>query len=76
VITCEPAVNKGKGVGSSRKLGKLAQLMNMPLDVFFEARLFFFRPEVLQTDLYHCRLPDISSLSIFSVFHVFPNSFA
>ncbi|KIM85612.1 hypothetical protein PILCRDRAFT_339430 [Piloderma croceum F 1598] len=36
MITSEAAVNKGKGTGSGRKFGKLAQLMNMPLDVFFE----------------------------------------
>jgi hypothetical protein len=45
MITSEPAVNKGKGAGSGRKFGKLAQLMNMPLDVFFEAGLFFASPE-------------------------------
>jgi len=27
---------KGKGTGKGRNFGKLAQLMNMPLDVFFE----------------------------------------
>lgn len=37
MITSEPVVNKGKGTSSGRKIGKLAQLMNMPLDVFFEA---------------------------------------
>lgn len=31
---------KDKGAGAGRKRGKLAQLMDMPLDVFFEARLF------------------------------------
>lgn len=28
---------KGKGSGKGRHFGKLAQLLNMPLDVFFEA---------------------------------------
>jgi hypothetical protein len=31
---------KGKGTTKGRNFGKLAQLMNMPLDVFFEARVF------------------------------------
>ena len=29
---------KAKGTGNGRNVGKLAQLMGMPLDVFFEVR--------------------------------------
>jgi hypothetical protein len=37
--------NKGKGAVGGRKLGKLAQLMDMPLDIFFEVHTFLPHPE-------------------------------
>jgi len=51
MITSESVESKDKGPGSGRKVGKLAQLMDMPLDVFFEARLASSHPEG-STDLF------------------------
>lgn len=66
---------KPKGTGSGRKLGKLAQLMNMPLDVFFEVHLFTFPWSKLWIlILPHCRLLHIWNLLIFSGFRVFQSS--
>lgn len=38
VVVNKQVETKDKGQGSGRKIGKLAQLMDMPLDVFFEGR--------------------------------------
>jgi hypothetical protein len=43
-VAIKPAKTKTKGAGNGRNLGKLAQLIDMPLDVFFEARLFLGLP--------------------------------
>jgi hypothetical protein len=40
VVPSKQFETKDKGQGGGRKIGKLAQLMDMPLDVFFEGRSF------------------------------------
>lgn len=52
----KPTANKAKnkGVGKGRNFGKLAQLLNMPLDVFFEVcfvRLLPIKLVILMTHL-------------------------
>jgi hypothetical protein len=46
----EPARVKAKGTLNKRNLGKLAQLVDMPLDVFFEAHLFWSRRYIPDAD--------------------------
>jgi len=70
----KPANTKTKGKGKSRNHGKLAQLMEMPLDVLFEARLLILIALTSIVDTYSIRSLPSSNLSIFCSFHGFLNA--
>lgn len=62
--TSKPVTNKGKG--KARKQGKLAGLMNMPLDILFEARHL---PK-LDTLLYLSPFSRFSDTSVPLIFYI------
>jgi hypothetical protein len=67
----KPATTKAKGKGKGRNHGKLTQLMEMPLDVLFEARLPTLTALTSIVDTYFIRSLPSWNLSIFCSFHGF-----